>query len=93
MPLDGEQLADDDVPPLVAASFDALDLHPQQRQPFGERLGRQVEVDVVTEPGKRDFHRNCSRNRRSFSMNRRRSLIRCLSIEIRSGPMPKAKPW
>ena len=35
--------------------------------------GRQVDVDVLAQPGERHSHRNCSRKRRSFSMYSRRS--------------------
>ena len=56
-------------------------------------LGRQVDVDELAQPAERHPHRNCSRKRRSFSRNRRRSVMPCLSILIRSGPIPKAKPW
>src|SRR3954471_1426979 len=35
---------------------------------------------------------NCFRNRTSFSENNLKSLMRYLSIVIRSMPMPKAKP-
>ena len=37
-------------------------------------------------------HPNCSRKRRSFSKYSRRSGMPCLSIAIRSMPIPKAKP-
>ena len=37
-------------------------------------------------------YQNWRRKRRSFSKNRRRSLTPCLSMAIRSMPMPKAKP-
>src|SRR5690606_37413728 len=36
--------------------------------------------------------RNCFKNRMSFSVNNRRSLIRYLSMAIRSMPIPKANP-
>ena len=38
-----------------------------------------------------DFQ-NCRRNRRSFAQKRRMSSMACLSMSIRCGPMPKAKP-
>ena len=41
----------------------------------------------------RDPHPNCSRKRRSFSKKMRRSVTPCLSIAMRSMPMPQAKPW
>ena len=53
---DLEQLADHDRVPVGADALDALDLQAEQRQPLGEPLGRQVEVDVVAQPGKRDAH-------------------------------------
>src|SRR6476660_6032007 len=93
MALDGQQLPDDDVPPVLAPADDALDLHPQQRQALGQGLGAEVHVDVVAQPAERDLHRNCSRKRRSSSRKRRRSVMPCLSIFIRSGPIPNAKPW
>ena len=45
------------------------------------------------QPRQRHPHRSCSRKRRSFSRNSRRSVMPCLSILIRSGPIPKANPW
>ena len=38
MALDGQQLADDDVLPVLAPADDPLDLHPEQGQSLGERL-------------------------------------------------------
>ena len=93
MALDRQQLADDDVPPVVAPADDPLDLHAEHREALGELLGRQVDVDVLAQPRQRHPHRSCSRNRRSFSRNSRRSVMPCLSILIRSGPIPKANPW
>ena len=88
-----QQLADDDVLPVRAPCLDVRDVHAQQGQALGQRLRRVLDVDVVAEPRQRDSHANCSRKRRSFSWNRRRSVMPCLSILIRSGPIPKAKPW
>ena len=48
---DGEQLADDDVLPVRAPALDALDLHPEQRQPLSELFRRELDVDVLAEPG------------------------------------------
>ena len=93
MALHGKQLADDDVPPVVAPADDPLDLHAEHREPLGELLGREVDIDVLGEPREGHPHRSCSRKRRSFSRNSRRSVMPCLSILIRSGPIPKAKPW
>jgi hypothetical protein len=93
MTLDREQLPDDDVPPVLAPADDPLDLHPEQGQAFGERFRSQVDVHDLAQPTERHPHRNCSRKRRSLSRKRRRSVMPCLSILIRSGPIPKAKPW
>ena len=93
MLLDGQQLAGHDVLPVRAPALDALDLHPEQGQPLGELFGRQVQVDVVGQPGQRHSHRNCSRNRRSFSMYRRRSPTLWRRLAMRSTPIPNAKPW
>ena len=59
----------------------------------GQRFRGQVDVDELAQPGERRPHRNCPRNRRSSSRKRRRSVMPCLSILIRSGPIPNAKPW
>ncbi len=91
--LDGQQLADDDVAPVGAPRLDALDLHPEHRQALGEDLGGEVDVDVLAQPAERDPHRNCSRKRRSFSMYSRRSPTLWRRFEIRSTPIPNAKPW
>ena len=49
-------------------------------------------IAVFAQPVQRDPHPNCSRKRRSFSKYRRRSGMPCLSIAIRSTPIPQAKP-
>ena len=49
-------------------------------------------IAVLLQPGDGDPHQNCSRKRRSFSKNRRRSGTPCLSIAMRSMPRPNAKP-
>ena len=84
---------DHHVAPVGAPRLDPLDLHPEQGQPLGERLGGQVDVDELAQPAERHPHRNCSRKRRSFSMYRRRSPTLWRRLAIRSTPMPKAKPW
>ncbi len=91
--LDRQQLADDDVAPVGTPRIDALDLHPEHRQALGEDLRGQVDVHVLAQPAERHPHRNCSRKRRSFSMYRRRSPTLWRRLEIRSTPIPNAKPW
>ena len=59
---------------------------PRARRPAGR--GRRTR-----EPLDRDPHPNCSRKRRSFSKRRRRSGTPCLSMAMRSMPIPQAKPW
>ena len=71
---------------------DPLELGPAERQPIADLLGREAGIAVLREPGDGNFQ-NCSRKRRSFSKKRRRSGTPCLSIAIRSTPMPNAKPW
>jgi hypothetical protein len=65
--LHGQQLAHDDVSPVRAPPLETLDFHAQQRQALRQLFGRELDIDVLAEPGKRDPHRNCSRKRRSFS--------------------------
>ena len=93
MALDAEQLPHHDVAPVHTPRLEPTDLHAQQGQSFGQGFRTQVDVDEFTQPGEWHSHRNCSRNRRSLSRKRRRSVIPCLSILIRSGPIPNAKPW
>ncbi len=45
--LDGQQLADDDGPPVGAPALDAFHFHPQKGQSLGELFGRQLDVDVL----------------------------------------------
>ena len=71
---------------------DALDLGPAHAEQLGELLDRAVPGDVLAQPADRHSHQNCSRNRRSLSKNERASGTPCLSIAMRSTPMPKAKP-
>jgi len=65
--LDREQLPHDDGAPIAAPLLDALDLHAEKGQSFGQLLGRQLDVDVLAQPAQRNSHRNCSKKRRSFS--------------------------
>ena len=91
--VDREQLAGHDLLPVGAPPFDLLDLHAQQRQPFGELLRREVDVDELAQPGHRDPHRKAARNRRSFSVYSRRSPTAWRRFAIRSTPIPNANPW
>ncbi len=59
----------------------------------GEQIRRRdPRVAVLAQPGVRDLHRNCSRTLTSFSKNLRRSGTPCLSIAMRSIPIPNANP-
>ena len=77
-----------------AVSLDALDLGPGHRQPLRDLRYRQVGSAVPIEPFQRRAHQsNCSSIRTSLSYRSRRSGTPCLSIAIRSIPMPNANPW
>ena len=90
----GKDAADDEsVAGAGADGGDPLDLGAGHRQPLGEQLRRQAGVAMLVEPGDGDLHRNCSSIRTSLSKNIRRSGTPCLSMAIRSMPIPKAKPW
>ena len=71
---------------------DALDLGAAHAEQLGELLDRTLPGDVLTQPAHRYSHQNCSRKRRSLSNRARASGTPCLSIAMRSTPMPKAKP-
>ena len=71
---------------------DPLDLHRAHRKQLGDLVRLEPGVAVLDQPGEGDSHENCSRNRTSFSTNRRRSGRPCLSMAIRSIPIPNAKP-
>ncbi len=78
-----------------AAMDDPVDLAAREHEPTAELLDRQVEADVLAQPGDGDLHRtpqNCSSTRTSFSQNRRRSGRPCRSMAMRSIPRPNAKP-
>ena len=72
---------------------DPLELDRVHRERLADLLRRQPRVAVLGQPGVGSLQRNCSSTRTSFSKNLRRSGIPCLSIAIRSIPMPKANPW
>ena len=76
-----------------AVRVDAVDLGAGHRQALGQHGRRQPRVDVVRHPEQGQPHPNCSRSRRSFSKNIRRSGTPCLRKAIRSIPIPQAKPW
>ena len=89
-----EQLADDDVPPVVAPALDALDLHAEQRQPLGELLRRRGRVDVLAQPGQRARVSSELLEEAQVVLEEQAQVGDAVrSIVIRSGPMPKAKPW
>ena len=91
---DLEQLPDHDRAPVRADTLDRLDLHAERRQALGQTLRRQVEVDVIAQPGQAGRASElASRKRMSLSRKARMSGMPWRSIAIRSMPMPKAKPW
>ena len=58
-----------DILPLGAYGDDVLDLLTGQREPPGQLLGRDVYVDILSQPRERDAdrrHQTDSRYRRSF---------------------------
>ena len=76
-----------------AMVLDPLDLGPGHRQPLGERVRVELRAAVLVQPVDRDPHRqNCSSIRMSLSYSSRRSGTPCLSIAIRSIPIPNANP-
>ena len=81
------------VGPLDAVPVDRLDLRPGHGETLLDRLDVEPGIAVFEQPGQRHLHGSCSRKRRSFSKYRRRSGMPCLSIAIRSMPIPHAKPW
>ena len=62
-------------------------------RPARRRAGPRRRTATSQESGALIDHPNCARKRTSLSKNSRRSGTWCLSIAIRSIPMPKAKPW
>ena len=61
--------------PVLADRFQALAGQPDGGEPCGQLLGRELALDVLAEPLAGQAHQNCSRKRRSFSRNRRMSLM------------------
>ena len=51
-----EDLGDDDAFELAADFLDALDFEAEHGEPLGQFLGRPVEINVLFEPVKGDFH-------------------------------------
>jgi hypothetical protein len=52
-----EDAADDDIGPLRSGGLDGIDLHAAHRQLLGEAPRRQVDVDVLAQPGEWHPHR------------------------------------
>ena len=75
-----------------ADARDPLELGAAQRQRRPTSSAARPGSQYSLQPGVGDLHQNCSRKRRSFSKKSRRSGMPCLSIAIRSMPMPNAKP-
>ena len=94
MALDRQQLADDDVLPVLAPAVDALDLHPEQRQALGELLRRQVDVDVVAQPATAAPSSELLQEAQVVLEEQAQVGDAVLEhLAIRSGPIPNAKPW
>ena len=51
-----EDLGDDDAVEFAAGFVDALDFEAEHGEPLGQLLGRPVEINVLFEPVKGDFH-------------------------------------
>jgi hypothetical protein len=90
-----EHAPDDEALELAhAVMVDGLDLRAGHCQALLEQPGRQPRVHVLLQPFQGDAHQpNCSRKRRSLSQKTRRSVTPCLSMAMRSMPIPQAKPW
>ena len=59
---------DDDAFELAGDFLNAFDFESEHGEPLGQFLRRPVEINVLFEPVKGDFHaQNCFKNRRSFS--------------------------
>src|ERR1051325_9075665 len=54
--LAGEDLGDNDAVEIAAKFLNAFDFDAEHGEPFGQLLGRPVEIDVLFEPVKGDFH-------------------------------------
>jgi hypothetical protein len=52
----GEHLPDDDALELTAEPLHALDFEAEHGEPLREFLGRPIEINVLLEPVKGDFH-------------------------------------
>src|ERR1700722_6045485 len=100
MAFDAEHLRDKHTVEGRGDMLDVLDLQPRHRQAATKLVEAGVDRDEFLEPAQRQLHdassladRNWLRKRRSFSKNKRRSSTPSLSSDVRSTPMPKAKPW
>ena len=94
VPRHGDDLADHEAIGRWRADVgDPLELRRPQREQLAQLVDGQAGIAVLAEPQVRHPHRNCSSTRTSFSKNLRRSGTPCLSIAIRSIPIPNAKPW
>ena len=71
---------------------DPLHLARRCRQPCRQIGQRDLDRDVLAQPGERDAHQNCVITRRSESQSSRTSGTPWRSWAIRSSPSPKAKP-
>ena len=80
--------------PVGAPALDALDLHAEQRQPLGQLLGRQLDVDVLAQPATAAPSSELLQEPQVVLhvqpqvARRRGGGWRC-----RSTPIPNAKPW
>ena len=98
MALDGDNLRDENVGKGCADLIDTLNFETRQREPLAEFLELDLDRNEFLEPAQRQLHDaaspvwNCCKKRKSFSKNNRKSSTPSLSREVRSTPIPNAKP-
>src|SRR5437588_8506123 len=98
MPFNVNHLGGEDVGEAGCEPFDIFDFQPCHREALAELVDVGFDRNEFAQPAQREFHdaaspeRNCCKNRISFSKNSRMSSTPSFSSDIRSTPIPKAKP-
>src|SRR5262249_21630195 len=98
MTLDPEHPRNKDIGESGSNLVHAFNFKSGYRQSLTDFFGVGFNLNKFAQPAEREFHRAASperklrRKRRSFSKNNRMSSTPSLSSEVRSTPIPKAKP-
>ena len=90
----GEDLGDDDAFELAAEFLHAFDFEAEHGQPLRKFFGRPVEIDVLFEPVKSDFHVRMLKSDLARIVFKSRCVIKSLNVpRIRESSAASLRSW